>query len=283
MSYQAINRIKFAPVTPTQKLVLLALADCHHEKTGKCNPSIRYLMSMTGLSDRAIQRSIAELCNANLVTIQRFVGAKTGYHLSTFEHPNPRTTFAPEAGSPPNHVHPSPEGGSPLPRTTFTPPPKEVRGASLKRSKQESNRESNRARKSANPSFPVEMPESYKQPLTEWWEYKREKKKGYVESGWMKLVNQLHRNHDVWTVTAAVNKSMMNGWTGLFPESVTESERLAVMPTVKPEPSEQPPEEDLWEKLQRNRKAKEEREAAEQAELCEAPEDIPPHERDYVW
>jgi hypothetical protein len=148
MSYQAINRIKFAPVTPTQKLVLLALADCHHEKTGKCNPSIRYLMSMTGLSDRSIQRSIAELCNANIVTIQRFVGAKTGYHLSTFEHPNPRTTFAPEAGSPPNVCHPTPERLSPHPRTSVTPPPTEVRGASLTRSKQESNRESNKARTS---------------------------------------------------------------------------------------------------------------------------------------
>lgn len=43
------------------------------------------------------------------------------------------------------------------------------------------------------------------------------------------------------------------------------------------------PSEELRAKLEWNIKARKEREAAEQAELCEAPEDIPPHERDYVW
>lgn len=99
MSYQMIERLKFAPVTPTQKLVLLALADCHNIKTDRCNPSNRFLEAVTGLSSRSITASIQSLCNANIVTKTPFVGGKNSYFFTSQTYLNPCTSFRGEGDS----------------------------------------------------------------------------------------------------------------------------------------------------------------------------------------
>lgn len=98
-----IEAVKRLPVTPTQKLVLFCLADCHNDQSGCCNPSVAYIETVSGLSDRAIQTAIKQLIDCGIIGREA-----------------PR-------GKTPNYTFPTPEAASPHPRTSFTPPPKEVR------------------------------------------------------------------------------------------------------------------------------------------------------------
>lgn len=112
MSYQAIERLKFAPVTATQKLVLLALADCYNEKSGRCDPSIRFLSALTGLSGRSVLTAIEQLCNANIVTKHKSDGFKNCYLLTSETYAYPCSSFTSEGASPVKDVHRGCEGAS---------------------------------------------------------------------------------------------------------------------------------------------------------------------------
>ena len=54
---------------PTQKLVLIVLADFYNEKRGKAWPSQDTLCDVTGLSLRSINRALSELKKRELITI----------------------------------------------------------------------------------------------------------------------------------------------------------------------------------------------------------------------
>ena len=105
----------------TAKHVADWLAWHHNDATRRCDPSIATLCEETCLSDRAVQQAIRQLESEGHISVIRTPGQRSHYLL------HPRTTFTPEGGSPPNDVHPTPEGGSPL-------PPKEVRGTPERRS-----------------------------------------------------------------------------------------------------------------------------------------------------
>ncbi len=77
-----IQAVKRLPTSPTQKLLLLVLADCHNEKTGQCNPSYRYIMETTGLSNKAVANNLKSLRNAGSVTFCSKNGANTHYELT---------------------------------------------------------------------------------------------------------------------------------------------------------------------------------------------------------
>lgn len=70
MSYQAERWAWGLPVPPTSKLVLLALAS-HADEEGRCWPSVSRLASMTGLSERAVTKSLAALEHTGLFTRER--------------------------------------------------------------------------------------------------------------------------------------------------------------------------------------------------------------------
>jgi len=56
MSIHAMSwaiKVKGLPIAT--KAVLMMLADCHNGETGQCNPSMRHLMEVTGLKERALQ------------------------------------------------------------------------------------------------------------------------------------------------------------------------------------------------------------------------------------
>ena len=93
-----------ANVPATQKLVLLALCDNANDQ-GHCFPSVSLLERKCSLSDRAVQTAIGWLEKHGHLTRQFRTGRATLYVMT------------PEAGSPPNDVHP---------RTIFTPPPNDV-------------------------------------------------------------------------------------------------------------------------------------------------------------
>lgn len=98
-------------VPPTQKLILLALAD-HADDQGRCYPSISRLCRRTGLKERAIQSNLKALEIAGLISIVRGAG------------PNGCNVFfvsaTPAADAPPQEMHHPPAGNAPHPRSRCT-------------------------------------------------------------------------------------------------------------------------------------------------------------------
>lgn len=70
-NYTLANAFKCEGLQSSAKFVLVALADCHNGKTGDCFPSIDRLAKMTGLSSRQVQRNIATLKKAGLISVER--------------------------------------------------------------------------------------------------------------------------------------------------------------------------------------------------------------------
>ena len=111
MSVKIMAQVWTIPMTPTQKLVLLALADNCNDR-GECYPSITNICEKSGLSDRGVQKAISELENMGFLMRSMRHGRSTLY------------TLTPERGSPPNDVHPEPH--SPTPERGSPPPPNVV-------------------------------------------------------------------------------------------------------------------------------------------------------------
>lgn len=82
MSLEAISWAFAQPLPPTQKLVLLSLADHHNAKTGQCNPSIARIADRTGLGRRTIVRALAGLGDADLVQKEKRTGKRSNYILT---------------------------------------------------------------------------------------------------------------------------------------------------------------------------------------------------------
>ncbi len=84
---EAVKRM--AGGTPTQRFVAWALADCHNEKTGICNPTCSYLESVTGYGNKAIWKAIEALEKAGHITAERHNGGRNHYkiHPKTYVPP----------------------------------------------------------------------------------------------------------------------------------------------------------------------------------------------------
>ena len=99
-----------ARLFPAERLVLLALADCHNEVTGRCDPSTETLRRMTGLSARWAKATLAALEGRGLVSrirVRKRGGYGWGYSFGA-------ALFA----QPPEGVNPVPKGGE-----ATSPPP----------------------------------------------------------------------------------------------------------------------------------------------------------------
>lgn len=101
-------------ISTTQKIVLLSMADRAGEDH-TCWPSLARLCADTGLSDRAVQKAMADLEALGLVRRLPACGKVNTYKLLGVQDR--------ESSAPPKEMHP---------RTTFTPPPNVVRGESLR-------------------------------------------------------------------------------------------------------------------------------------------------------
>lgn len=101
-------------VPPTERLVLLALADAAND-AGRCWPSVLTLCSKTGLSERTVQRCLAEL--ESLGWLNR--GLRDG-HSSMYVVCNPRQDDTPVTLTPPSGWHPTPVTLTPHPRQPDT-------------------------------------------------------------------------------------------------------------------------------------------------------------------
>lgn len=221
MSYAIINAVfAIEGISSTQKMVALVLAQ-HANDAGECFPSMERMVKMTSLSDRAVQKAICELEKVGIITRQVRSGRATIYTI------NPRTTFTPEAGSPPNVVHPTPERGSPPPPNDVHPTPE--RGSPI------TGNLTGKLNRSLNntPKPPLQKkPEKQKPPpetkfiLPDWINAEtwnafmavREKKKA-VQSDYAislivkKLGNWKDQGHDPNDI---INTSVTNSWKDVF-------------------------------------------------------------------
>jgi len=81
MSYKAAEWAWAIPLTPTEKLILLALSD-HADDAGKCWPSLAHLERKTGCHRTTVWRTIDRLVQAGLVErIESQQFASTQYQL----------------------------------------------------------------------------------------------------------------------------------------------------------------------------------------------------------
>lgn len=64
----AMSNLCGSDISPSAKLVLIALANRHNQETGRCDPSIETIAADVGLSSRAVQYGLRELEKAKLIT-----------------------------------------------------------------------------------------------------------------------------------------------------------------------------------------------------------------------
>jgi hypothetical protein len=112
------------PSDKSEILVLLALADfCNDD--GECWPSVAGIARKARMTERGVQKIIARLVDVGWVSINQNSGRR-GCNLYTIKTPeprSPRTTFTPNAKTPPpNPVPKTPEPRSPEPSITIIKP-----------------------------------------------------------------------------------------------------------------------------------------------------------------
>ncbi len=100
MSVRMIESIKRLRVTPTQKLVLFCLADCHNGDTERCDPSYAHIMQITGLSNRAVATALHALRDARVLQFDSRNGWRTSYQITPqgLEAAHPATAGRTAAG-----------------------------------------------------------------------------------------------------------------------------------------------------------------------------------------
>ena len=94
MSVAAITAAWKVDCEPTQKLVLLALADHANDETWKCWPSLGHLHKKTGLNRRTVSRALKLLADAGLIGRINRGRESTVYQLNvaSWGHETPRGT-----------------------------------------------------------------------------------------------------------------------------------------------------------------------------------------------
>ncbi len=69
MDFRLIEAALHSALSPAQRLVLVAMADCKWDANSVCNPSIAALAKLTGLSRRAILKAIATLKQSGIIAL----------------------------------------------------------------------------------------------------------------------------------------------------------------------------------------------------------------------
>lgn len=88
-------------LTSTQKLVLLCLADCHNGDNDRCDPSIKYICSQTGLDKKTVPVAMSQLESIGLISIKKRAGISPFYTLNLAQK-----RVNPNSGVPQNGVNP---------------------------------------------------------------------------------------------------------------------------------------------------------------------------------
>lgn len=94
------------PMPPSEKLVLLALADWANDE-GHCYPSIAKVARKTGVSERTVQRVLRDAEQANLIEREEVKGKGCKYRLT------PRHSVTPDKVAPVTNATETPDTVSP--------------------------------------------------------------------------------------------------------------------------------------------------------------------------
>ncbi|WP_397385022.1 helix-turn-helix domain-containing protein [Prosthecobacter sp.] len=105
MSVRMIESIKRLRVTPTQKLVLFCLADCHNGDTERCDPSYAHIMQITGLSNRAVATALHALRDARVLQFDSRNGWRTSYQITPQSFDAANSASSASAASPAGVLH----------------------------------------------------------------------------------------------------------------------------------------------------------------------------------
>ena len=127
MSVRIMTAVWAVTLADSEKLVLLALADCANDE-GDCWPSMATLVKKCSKSDRTVQASIKELVSKGHLTRNEVPGKGCRYIV------HPRSDNTPEAASPPKPATGTPEAASDKPSRTIK-IPSEGKPSSGKRAK----------------------------------------------------------------------------------------------------------------------------------------------------
>ena len=93
--------------------------------------------------------------------------------------------------------------------------------------------------RSDSPFFEESDSMEFRVAMTEWFEYKLERKEGYISDGWSRLLKQ-QRQYPVHYVKASIDASIRNGWKGLFTEKISREEaEHFIEQKPQPEPTEE--------------------------------------------
>jgi hypothetical protein len=119
MSVRMMSLVWELDLPDSEKLVLLALADCANDE-GHAWPGMNTLKKKCSKSDRTVQLSIKMLCVKGHLTRREVIGKGCNYTV----HPivrfaDPRSGIAPEVTTPPKGTAPTPEVASGKPSRTI--------------------------------------------------------------------------------------------------------------------------------------------------------------------
>lgn len=212
-----------APVTSTQKLVLLALCDSAND-SGECYPSVPTLVNKCSLSERAIQAAISDLERMGQLRRELRTGRSTVYWMT------------PNADQPPQQMHPrskcTPAAGAPTPARRAPPPPQQVHptpaaGAPITIKEPSKETSPKRQRSGAKPEVsPDELTAAGFDLKTavEFIEHKRAVKAPLTERAWRDHLSESLKAG--WSPQEAAEKVMAKNWRG-FEARYVEGQRPA--------------------------------------------------------
>lgn len=129
MSIRVMSLAWDLPLSSTEKLVLLALADCANDE-GECWPSIATIGRKACIGERSVQRSIQSLKDQGHLTRIEVTGKGCRYIIHPRQSATP-ATVAPvtQVTSPPPQCHPTPATVAPKPSMNHQEPPKKIKEA----------------------------------------------------------------------------------------------------------------------------------------------------------
>lgn len=228
MSYRFLKAAWKADTgTHTAKLVLIALADYANDQ-GTAWPSMSTLAGRCSLSKRAVIMNIGALEKRGLISKRKALGKGSIYTLQLVNedhHPvneDHQSTGEPESppGEPesPVLVH---EDHQPVhedhPNPQYTP-------EELPKNPQKKRAKKSSSRSSSFDPLKVELPHGLKLRSSwgEWCSHRSEIKAKLTPIAVQKQVNMLGEHSEDQAVEI-INNSILNGWRGLFPDSIKSS------------------------------------------------------------
>lgn len=181
-----------------EKIVYLALARFAGSKDS-CFPSLEKLMKATGIkAEKTIKKYIKSLLDKGLIQVEYRTGKSNIYYLETVKPPV-RNTGGNECT--PGNSYPHTPGNS-------YPP---------KKNKEEKQKEKiNKKEILIEHIQELDMEQERKEVFIEWIEYKQEIKNQYSSRKSIDILIKQWKNYDISTLKAALEKSIANGYKGLF-------------------------------------------------------------------